>query len=81
MKIQVAAAVCRECDELSLRVPGLWCAVERRGSSVGGSLTRQLSLRPVAIGAALAATPASKPSMQRTARRFREPAGRNASER
>jgi len=65
VKIQVAAAVCRECDELSLRVPGLWCAVERRGSSVGGSLTRQLSLRPVAIGAVVEETKRPKPSVQR----------------
>ena len=28
--------VCHECDRLRFGVPGLWCAVERRDSPVGG---------------------------------------------
>src|SRR5256886_1079741 len=62
---QATDAVCRECDELRLGVPGLWCAVERRGSPVGGSPTRQLSLRPVAIGAVVEETKRPKPSVHR----------------
>jgi len=57
------------------------CAVTRRLSSAGVIPDRQLSLQPVASGAALAVTRSPKPSMQRTARRSREPAGRNVSER
>jgi hypothetical protein len=38
---------------------------------------RQLSLQPAAIGAAQEVTRSPKPSMPRTARRSREPAGRN----
>jgi hypothetical protein len=41
----------------------LQCAVERRGSSVGESPTRQLSLQPVAIGAVVEATKQLKPSI------------------
>ena len=48
---------------------------------MGATPTRQLSLRPVAIGAAVEVTRLPKPSMQRAARRPREQAGRNASER
>jgi hypothetical protein len=55
---------------------------ERRRSSVGVSPTRQLSLRPVAIGAAREVTNSPKPLVQRAAlRRLGEPAGRNNSER
>lgn len=39
------------------------------------------SLQPVAIGAAVEVTILPKPSMERTVQRFREQAGRNASER
>jgi hypothetical protein len=45
----------------------LLCAVPRRLSSVGANPTRQLSLQPVAIGAAVEVTKLSKPSMQRAA--------------
>ena len=41
------------------------CAVIRRPSSVGAIPTRQLSLQPVAIGAAVEVTRLPKPSMQR----------------
>ena len=37
------------------------CAVERRALSVGEIPTRQLSLQPVAIGAAVEVTKQSKP--------------------
>jgi hypothetical protein len=43
------------------------CAVQRRSSSVGATPTRQLSLRPVAIGAAAEVTKLPKPSMERVA--------------
>ena len=46
-------------------VPLLWCAVERRDSPVGGNPTRQVSLRPVAIGAVVEETKRPKPSVQR----------------
>ena len=59
----------------------LGCAVKRRRFSVGGSPTRQLSFRPVAIGVATEVTKSSEPSMEGTVKRFRESAGRNASER
>jgi hypothetical protein len=39
------------------------CAVKRRGSSAGESPARQLSLQPVAIGAAVEVTKQSKPSV------------------
>jgi hypothetical protein len=55
--------LCQECVELRLGVPGLWCAVERRDSPVGGNPTRQLSLQPVAIGAVVEETKRPKPSM------------------
>ncbi len=45
------------------------CAVTRRLSSAGAIPARQLSLQPVAIGAAREVTSSPKPSMQRTARR------------
>jgi len=57
------------------------CAVTRRLSSAGVIPARQFSLQPAAIGAALEVTKSPKPSMPRTARRSREPAGRNVSER
>ena len=57
------------------------CAVTRRRSSVGAIPTRQLSLQPVAIGAVVEVTKLPKPLMERTVKRFREQAGRNASER
>ena len=41
------------------------CAVTRRDFSVGVSPTRQLSLRPVAIGAVVEVTKRQKPSMKR----------------
>ena len=41
------------------------CAVRRRDLSVGGRPTRQLSLRPVAIGAVVEVTKRLKPSMER----------------
>ena len=41
---------------------GCLCVVERRGSSVGAIPTRQWSLQPVAIGAAVEVTKPSKPS-------------------
>ena len=41
---------------LTRRVLSLWCAVKRRDLPVGGSPTRQLSLRPVAIGAVVEVT-------------------------
>jgi hypothetical protein len=44
-----------------------WCAVKSRASSVGAIPTRQLSLQPVAIGAAVEVTKQSKPSVQRVA--------------
>jgi len=44
-----------------------WCAVKRRVFSVGATPTRQLSLQPVAIGAAVEVTKPSKPSMERVA--------------
>jgi hypothetical protein len=40
---------------------------ERRGSSAGATPARQLSLRPVAIGAVVEVTTLPKPSMQRAA--------------
>ena len=43
------------------------CAVKRRTSSAGASPARQLSLQPVAIGAAGEATNSSKPSMEKVA--------------
>ncbi len=44
----------------------LWvCAVLRRRSSVGASPTRQLSLRPEAIGAVIEVTKWLKPSVKR----------------
>lgn len=49
--------------QLRLGVPGLWCAVERRVSRLGGSPTRQLSFRPVAIGAVVEETKRPKPSV------------------
>jgi hypothetical protein len=57
------------------------CAVQRCRSSGGASPPRQRSLQPVAIGAAMEVTTSPKPSMQRTARRFCEQAGRNLRER
>ena len=57
------------------------CAVPRRRSSVGAIPTRQRSLQPVAIGAVVEVTKLPKPLMERTVKRFREQAGRNASER
>ena len=39
------------------------CAVERRRFSVGAKPTRQLSLQPVAIGAAVEVTKPLKPSV------------------
>ncbi len=39
----------------------LWCAVQRHGLSVGANPTRQLSLQPVAIGAAVEVTKRLKP--------------------
>ena len=38
-----------------------WCAVRRHGFSVGANPARQLSLQPVAIGAAVEATKRLKP--------------------
>jgi hypothetical protein len=43
----------------------LYVRRERRDSSVGASPTRQLSLRPVAIGAVVEVTKRPKPSMYR----------------
>src|SRR5262249_59479018 len=43
------------------------CAVQRRRSSVGVTPTRQLSLQPVAIGAAMEVTKSPKPLMERIA--------------
>jgi hypothetical protein len=43
------------------------CAVQRRRSTVGATPTRQLSLRPVAIGAAVEVTKLPKPSMEKVA--------------
>jgi hypothetical protein len=57
------------------------CAVTRCLSSVGASPTRQLSLQPVAIGAAVEVTIAPKLSMERAGQRPREQAGRNRRER
>src|SRR5271154_5021897 len=57
------------------------CAVQRRRFSAGAIPARQLSLRPVAIEAAVEATRSLKPSMERTDWRFREQAGRNVRER
>ena len=57
------------------------CAVTRCPSSVGASPTRQLSLQPVAIGAAVEVTKSPKPSMERAGQRPREQAGRNRCER
>ena len=57
------------------------CAVPRCRSSVGANPTRQLSFQPVAIGAAVEVTKLPKPLMKRVARRPREQAGRNVSER
>ena len=48
---------------------------------MGAIPTWQLLLQPVAIGAAVEATKSPKPSMERTGKRFREQAGRNARER
>ena len=59
----------------------LCLAVQRCRSSVGASPTRQRSLQPVAIGAAMEVTTSPEPSMQRTAWRSREQAGRNMRER
>jgi hypothetical protein len=39
------------------------CAVQRHGLSVGANPTRQLSLQPVAIGAAVEVTKRLKPLM------------------
>jgi hypothetical protein len=44
----------------------VWCAVKRCRSSAGAIPARQLSLQPVAIEAAVAATKSPKPSMERT---------------
>ena len=33
--VEALVAKCQECVELRLGVPGMWCAVERRGPSVG----------------------------------------------
>lgn len=41
------------------------CAVPRHGLSAGANPARQLSLRPVAIGAVVEATKRLKPSVQR----------------
>jgi len=41
------------------------CAVQRHGLSVGANPTRQLSLRPAAIGAVVEAMKRLKPSVQR----------------
>ena len=46
----------------------LQCAVKRRVFSVGDRPTRQLSLQPVAIGAAEEVTNPSKPLMERVAK-------------
>ena len=59
-----SSRMCHECcDHLRLSVPGLWCAVERRDFPVGDKPTRQLSLRPVAIGAVVEVTKRLKPSV------------------
>ena len=57
--------------------------VRRGAASIfgGDNPTRQLSLQPVAIGAAMEVTISPEPSMERAARRPREWAGRNVSER
>jgi hypothetical protein len=47
-------------DELPRELP---CAVRRHGLPVGANPTRQLSLRPVAIGAVVEVTKRLKPSM------------------
>ena len=48
---------------------------------MGDKPTWQLLLQPVAIGAVAEVTTLPEPSMQRVARRLREPTGRNVSER
>jgi hypothetical protein len=57
------------------------CAVSRCRSSVGAIPTWQLSLQPVAIGAAMEVTISPKLSMERAGKRPREQAGRNMRER
>ena len=59
----------------------LLCAVKRRRSSAGATPARQLSFQPVAIGAVVEVILLPKPPMERSVERFREPAGRNVSER
>jgi hypothetical protein len=51
---------------------GCLCVVKRCGSSVGAIPTRQRSLQPVAIGAAVEVTKPSKPSRQHAAWRCGE---------
>src|SRR5260370_26035465 len=71
--------VCRLVCALGMRL--VWRAVKRCRSSVGAIPTRQLSLQPVAIGAAMEVTRSPKPSMESVVLRPREQAGRNVSER
>jgi len=66
---------------VSLQVIVIQCAVQRHGLPAGVSPARQLSLRPVAIGAVVEVTKRLKPSVQRVAWRLGELAGHNMSER
>ena len=60
-----AGSAVQPVDDTLARI--IQCAVQRRSSSVGAIPTRQLSLRPVAIGAAAEVTKLPKPSMERVA--------------
>ncbi len=53
-------------------LPGCLCVVKRCSFSVGAIPTRQRSLQPVAIGAAVEVTKPSKPSRQHAAWRCGE---------
>src|SRR5258708_26186595 len=76
-----AVSVQLVCGFCAVSVQLVWRAVKRCRSSVGAIPTRQLSLQPVAIGAAMEVTRSPKPSMERVVLRPREQAGRNVSER
>ena len=62
--VPLGATRCSRCtSELAPLARIIQCAVERRRFSVGAKPTRQLSLQPVAIGAAVEVTKPLKPSV------------------
>jgi hypothetical protein len=43
---EVSKGLCQECDQLRSGVPGMWCAVERRDSPVGGRKSHPVTFAP-----------------------------------